>query len=49
MKKKRLIDVRPLITHSLPLARALEAFRIAADRSRAIKAQIVLDQEEQPQ
>ena len=49
LMQKRLIDVRPLITHSLPLARALEAFRIAADRSRAIKAQIVFDQEEQPQ
>lgn len=36
-----LIDVKPLITHSLPLARAEEAFRIASDRSAAMKAQIV--------
>lgn len=35
-----LIDVKPLITHSLPLADAEEAFRIASDRSRAMKAQI---------
>ena len=49
LMQKRLIDVRPLITHRLPLAKALEAFQIAADRSRAIKAQIVFDQEEQPQ
>jgi L-idonate 5-dehydrogenase len=35
-----LIDVKPLITHTLPLERAEEAFRIASDRSRAMKAQI---------
>mgnify|MGYP001590812046 CR=1 FL=1 len=49
LMQKGLIDVRPLITHSLPLAEALAAIQIAADRSRAIKAQIVFDQEEQPQ
>ena len=48
LMQKRLIDVRPLITHSLPLADALEAFQIAADRSRAVKAQIVFDQTEEP-
>ncbi len=46
LMQKGLIDVRPLITHSLPLAQALDAFQIAADRSRAIKAQIVFDQQE---
>ena len=35
-----LIDVNPLITHTLPLAQAEEAFTIANDRSRAMKTQI---------
>lgn len=48
LMRKRLIDVRPLITHSLPLSDALAAFQIAADRSRAIKAQIVFDQTKEP-
>jgi L-idonate 5-dehydrogenase len=39
--RKRLIDVRPLITHSVPLDDAIGAFEIASDRSRAMKAQIV--------
>jgi len=34
------IDVKPLITHTLPLAQSEQAFRIAADRSQAMKAQI---------
>jgi len=34
------IDVRPLITQTLPLAQAEEAFRLASNRSEAIKAQI---------
>jgi L-idonate 5-dehydrogenase len=38
-----LIDVKPLITHTLPLARAREAFEIAGDRSQAMKAQIAFD------
>lgn len=35
-----LIDVAPLITHTLPLADAEQAFTIANDRTRAMKAQI---------
>ena len=35
-----LIDVKPLITHSFALDRAEDAFKIASDRSRAMKAQI---------
>ncbi len=35
-----LVDVEPLVSHSLPLERALEAFEIAGDRSRAMKTQI---------
>ena len=40
MMRKGLIDVAPLITHTLPLDEAEEAFRIANDRSQAMKAQI---------
>jgi L-idonate 5-dehydrogenase len=35
-----LIDVKPLITHTEPLDRAEEAFRVASDRAQAMKAQI---------
>lgn len=40
LMQKRLIDVAPLITHTVPLADAETAFRLAADRSRALKTQI---------
>jgi L-idonate 5-dehydrogenase len=36
-----LIDVKPLITHSVALDETETAFRIASDRSQAMKAQIV--------
>jgi L-idonate 5-dehydrogenase len=35
-----LIDVKPLITHTLPLADALEAFEVASDKGRSMKTQI---------
>ncbi|MCP8894494.1 L-idonate 5-dehydrogenase [Shinella daejeonensis] len=35
-----LIDVKPLITHTLPLADARTAFEIASDKSRSMKTQI---------
>lgn len=35
-----LIDVKPLISHTLPLSQANEAFSLANDRSQAMKAQI---------
>lgn len=41
LMRKGLIDVKPLITHSLELNEAEAAFRLAADRSQAMKAQIV--------
>lgn len=41
LMQKGLIDVKPLITHTVPLARAEEAFLVASDRSKAMKAQIV--------
>lgn len=34
------LDVKPLVTHTLPLADAVAAFELATDRSQAIKAQI---------
>lgn len=40
MMQKGLIDVTPLITHTMPLAEAEAAFKIANDRSQAMKAQI---------
>ncbi len=41
LMQKRLIDVRPLITQTVPLEQAETAFRLASDRSVAMKAQIV--------
>lgn len=35
-----LIDVKPLITHTLPLSHAEDAFKLASDRSQAMKTQI---------
>lgn len=40
LMQKGLIDVTPLITQTVPLAEAEDAFRLASDRSRAMKAQI---------
>jgi L-idonate 5-dehydrogenase len=40
LMQKRLIDVKPLITHTLPLAHAEQAFHLANDRTQAMKAQI---------
>ena len=41
LMQKRLIDVTHLITHSVPLAEAETAFRLASDRGTAMKTQIV--------
>ncbi|MGF1594486.1 MAG: L-idonate 5-dehydrogenase [Kiloniellaceae bacterium] len=43
MIAKGLIDVKPLITHTLGFDRALEAFELAGDRSRVMKAQIAFN------
>ncbi|MSP89679.1 MAG: L-idonate 5-dehydrogenase [Alphaproteobacteria bacterium] len=40
MMEKRLIDVKPLITATLPFADAVAAFELATDRSRAMKVQL---------
>ncbi|SUY28511.1 L-idonate 5-dehydrogenase [Aminobacter aminovorans] len=40
LMRKRLVDVRPLITHTLELDKAVEAFELASDRTRAMKVQI---------
>lgn len=37
---KRLVDVRPLITATLPMAHARAAFELAGDRSKAMKVQL---------
>jgi L-idonate 5-dehydrogenase len=41
LMQKGLIDVKPLITHTVALDRAEDAFRLASDRTQAMKAQIV--------
>ncbi len=40
LMQKGLIDVKPLITQTFPIADAVAAFETAGDRSRAMKAQI---------
>lgn len=40
LMKKGHLDVKPLITHTVPLDRAVEAFDLASDRTRTMKAQI---------
>lgn len=40
LMQKGLIDVKPLITQTMPLTEAVAAFDLASDRSRAVKAQI---------
>jgi L-idonate 5-dehydrogenase len=41
--QKGLIDVKPLITHTMPLENAIDAFTIASDRTQAMKAQITFE------
>lgn len=41
LMQKGLIDVKPLITHTVDLAEAESAFRLASDRTQTMKAQIV--------
>ncbi len=41
LMQKGLIDVKPFITQTFPLDRAVEAFQTAGDRTRAMKAQIM--------
>jgi L-idonate 5-dehydrogenase len=40
LMQKRLIDVKPLITHSFAIDDAVTAFQVAGDRAQAMKAQI---------
>jgi L-idonate 5-dehydrogenase len=40
LMRKGLIDVKPLISQTLPLAQSIEAFTLASDRSQAMKVQI---------
>ena len=39
--RSRRVDVRPLISAQLPLARSKEAFELALDRTRSTKVQLV--------
>jgi L-idonate 5-dehydrogenase len=41
LMRKGLIDVKPLITHTVALSESETAFQLASDRSQAMKAQIV--------
>ena len=41
LMQQGLINVKPLITHTIPLSHAEDAFKLASDRSQAMKAQIV--------
>jgi L-idonate 5-dehydrogenase len=41
--RSRRVDVRPLISAQLPLARAKEAFELALDRTRSTKVQVILE------
>ena len=34
------IDVKPLVTHTMPMADAVNAFELATDRSQALKVQL---------
>lgn len=44
LMQKGLVDVKPLITQTVPLADAEQAFQLASDRSRAMKAQILFSE-----
>lgn len=44
LMQKGLIDVKPLITHRLGLDQAEAAFKLASDRTQAMKAQIVFSE-----
>jgi L-idonate 5-dehydrogenase len=35
-----LIDVKPLVSQTVPFRQAVEAFELASDRSRAMKVQL---------
>jgi L-idonate 5-dehydrogenase len=41
--RTRRVDVRPLISAQLPLARSQEAFELALDKSRSTKVQLVAE------
>ncbi|MDA8585934.1 L-idonate 5-dehydrogenase [Rhodobacteraceae bacterium] len=40
MMRKARLDVKPLITHRLPIAEAVTAFELASDRSQAVKVNL---------
>jgi len=44
LMRQGLVDVRPLITQTVPLAEAERAFQLASDRTQAMKAQILFSE-----
>jgi L-idonate 5-dehydrogenase len=40
---KAAVDLSPLVTHTLPLTQAEDAFRLASDRARSMKVQLAFD------
>ena len=42
---RRLVDVKPLLTDILPLSRAIEAFELASDRSKAMKVHLAMQED----
>lgn len=44
MMRQGRLDVRPLITHTYPVDKAVDAFDLASDRSQALKVQIAFGQ-----
>jgi L-idonate 5-dehydrogenase len=40
LMQKGLIDVKPLITHTMPIEQAVEAFELASNRQRSMKVQL---------
>jgi L-idonate 5-dehydrogenase len=39
--EKSRINVKPLITHRMPLKSALDAFQLASDKSQSVKVSLV--------
>lgn len=37
---RQVIDVRPVISHTVPFSEAVQAFELAADKSQAMKVQL---------
>ncbi len=47
LMQKKLVDLKPLISHTFPIEQAVEAFEVAANRETAMKAHIVFSNQHQ--